>query len=100
MAIKKCSTSGCGKNTPRRNIFCPACWAKLPKNVQMDVRTGTAEGQNTLRAHPEKEWMSKAYRYISGERVEDAQESVTMSVMKTYKAKKKWTGKQHAGVQK
>ena len=59
----------------------------------MDVRKGTEKEQHTLRSHPSKEWMSKAYRYISGERVEDVNESVTMSVMKTYKHKKKWMKK-------
>lgn len=92
MAIKKCTTTGCVNNTPRRNVFCPACWAKLPKNVQMDVRKGTEKGTHTLRSQPSKEWINKAYRYISGEKVEGINESVTMSVMKTYKHKEKWTG--------
>jgi hypothetical protein len=55
-----CQVVGCQKNSPKKFVFCGDHWYQLPKDLQAAVREGTAKFQHTLRAHPTKEWLTKA----------------------------------------
>lgn len=81
--MKKCTSPICNSQIPRRKLFCVACWHKIPNYHQDEVRKGTAKGAHTLRSLPAREWIAKAFKYISPHsKVEGVNESVTSSVMK------------------
>ena len=59
-----CVVKGCNDNVATKNLMCAKHWYSLPQMLRDDVRKGTEAGQNSLRAHPTREWLGVASRHV------------------------------------
>lgn len=59
-----CVVKGCHEGSRRKAVMCAKHWFTLPITLRDDVRRGTEKGNHTLRAHPSREWLSTASKYV------------------------------------
>ena len=75
MAQHRCENSSvCGNQASGRNLFCIACWSRIPEGHQSEIRKDTAKGEHTLRAIPGRDWLSRAFRYLNEKKKPAVQE--------------------------
>jgi len=65
MALHNCSNPKCTSKASGRNLFCVKCWFHIPEGHREEIRKDTDKGEHTLRAHPNREWLSRSLRYIN-----------------------------------
>jgi len=65
MALHDCGNQRCNVKASGRNIFCSGCWFRIPADLQKIIRSDTDKGEHSLRAHPNRDWMSRALRYMT-----------------------------------
>ena len=58
-----CIVRGCDQGHGK-SLMCSTHWAKLPESLRQDVRKGNEKGAGTLRAHPTREWVMAASKYV------------------------------------
>ena len=69
MASHKCENfSVCGRQASGRNLFCTEDWSRIPEGHQNEIRKDTDKGEHTLRAHPNREWLTRTFRYLNEKR--------------------------------
>lgn len=59
-----CVVAGCNEQIRSKYLMCSKHWYKLPETLRDDVRLGTDKGTHTLRAHPTREWLGLATKYV------------------------------------
>jgi len=65
MAQHSCSNPRCNDLASGRNLFCAKCWFHIPDGHREEIRGDTEKAVHTLRAHPSREWLSRALKYIT-----------------------------------
>ena len=59
-----CVVKGCTEITGKKSLMCSTHWNALPITLREDVRKGTEKGAHTSRAHPTREWLTAASKYV------------------------------------
>ena len=65
MALHNCENSKCTSKASGRNLFCVKCWSHIPLGHQDGIRDDAKKGEQTLRAKPSREWMTRTLKYIN-----------------------------------